>query len=149
MNLFCAIKMKVPDFEVMEYNITYIYFYGVFFMNVIIICFILVLSVVLFACSAIIIVKIFGTGFFIGLDLSCVTVMDDNDDVNGKINAIIDNIGSDCQSSATKVIIVDGGMNLWQREICDKYCEKYSFLEICTPDMLNGIIFSLKNKKGF
>lgn len=75
--------------------------------------------------------------------------MDTSDDVKQKINEIIDNIGSDCQSSSTKVIIVDGGMDVWQREICDKYCEKYSFLEICTPDMLNGIIFSLKNKNDF
>lgn len=118
-------------------------------MNAIIVCFILVVSVVLFACSAIIIVKIFGTGFFTGLDLFCITIMDTSDDVKQKINEIIDNIGSDCQSSSTKVIIVDGGMDVWQREICDKYCEKYSFLEICTPDMLNGIIFSLKNKNDF
>lgn len=118
-------------------------------MNVIIICFVLVISVVLFACSAIIIVKIFGTGFFTGLDLSCVTVMDSSDDVGQKISRIIDNIGADCQSSSTKVIIVDGGMNIRQRELCDRYCEKYSFLKVCTPDMLNGIIFSLKNKKDF
>ena len=113
-------------------------------MNLLSVIFIVVLAFVLFSVGAVTIIKIFGTGVFFGTGVHCVTVMDNKDNVQDRLMLIIDSLGPECESSSAHIIIVDGGMNRGQREVCRKYCSKYAFMIMCTPDKLNETLFMLK-----
>ncbi len=116
-------------------------------MNFAMIIFIVVVSVVLFACAAAVTIKIFGTGMFFGLGVTCTFVMEDSDSVQEKLIQITEALGTECEYSGAKILIIDGGLNRGQREICRMHCEKYSYFLFCTPDKTNDIIFALKKGK--
>lgn len=117
-------------------------------MDIITIIFVVVISAVLFACSAVVIIKLFGTGIFYGLDIYCITIMTETDNIHEKLSDISESLGTECISSSLKIIIIDGGMNTGQREICRSFCEKHSYFIMTTPDKTNDVLFSLKNTGG-
>ncbi len=116
-------------------------------MNLVLIIFVVVVLVVLFASAVIVMMKIFGTGMFYGLQSVCTFVLDENDSVQETLMQITESLGSECEYSGTKILIIDGGMNRGQREICRLHCERYNYFLFCTPDKTNEILFSLKKGK--
>lgn len=115
-------------------------------MNVFSITVILIVSVLLLTGVSFIFMKIYGRGIFCGLKLTAVVTITNSDDAEAILYNITDNLCSDCECSLVKVIIVDGGMSIEQREICEKYCGKYSFFIMTVPEKLSEIIFDIQKK---
>lgn len=113
-------------------------------MNLVSVIFVSVVSLILFSVAAITIIKLFGTGIFYGTGAECVVVIDSHDNVQDRLIMLTDSFGVECESSSAHIIIVDGGMNRGQREVCRRYCDKYSYMIMCTPDNLNETLFSVK-----
>lgn len=99
-------------------------------MNIISILFTLIASAALLAAVSLIFMKIYGKGIFCGLKLTAVVALGKNDDVEAILYKIADNLCSDCECSELKIIIIDLGMNIDQRGICQNYCDKYNFFII-------------------
>lgn len=118
-------------------------------MDFFIIIFISIFSVMLFSVSILLSYRIFGIGLFKDLGISCVTIIEKNDNVEERLSDIINSMESECLLSDTKVIIIDGGIDIGQIEICRKYCDKYEFLKFCTPDNLSELIFNIKSVKRY
>ncbi len=117
-------------------------------MNILTISFIFIVFIALLSLSMAILYRVFGSGIFLGIeDFLCVTVIDNSDNVSEKMAAITENLTSECIYSGTKVLIIDGGMDRGQKELCSKYCEMHNFIIMCTPDEINNVIFSLKKVK--
>ena len=110
--------------------------------------FIIVFSVVLFASAVAIIIKLFGTGFLYGHDITLCLVMTENDNAEEKLSDIVEALDAECRASMVKIVIIDGGMNVGQLEVCRKYTEKYSYFLLISPDRTNEILFSLKKEKA-
>lgn len=105
------------------------------------------IAIVLFIFFTSVLFKYFGTGIIENKEISIVTVINSSDNITDRLSMIADDLAAECIASGINVIIVDGGMSIHQKEICDIYCEKYSFLIYTTPDMLCNVIFELKNRK--
>jgi len=116
-------------------------------MNLISVIFISFVSLVLFSVAAFTVIKLFGTGIFYGTGVECIAVMDENDNVQDRLILITDSFGVECENSSAHIIIVDGGMNRGQKEVCRRYCDKYSYMIMCTPDSLNETLFSVKKSR--
>ncbi|MGN0613734.1 MAG: hypothetical protein ACI4JB_07505 [Porcipelethomonas sp.] len=113
-------------------------------MNIISVIIILVISAVLLAASSCIFLKIFGRGIFSGSNLSAAVVIDINDDAEEILGNIAEKFRTELECTRVKIIIIDGGMSVGQREICRRYCDMYNFFIICTPDNLSSLIFKLQ-----
>lgn len=113
-------------------------------MHIVVIIFISIFSVMLFSASILLSYRLFGIGIFKNLSMNCVTIIEKNDNTEERLSDIINSMEGECLLSGTKVIIVDGGIDIGQLEICRKYCDKYDFLMFCTPDNLSELIFNIK-----
>ena len=113
-------------------------------MNIISISIILIVSAALLAAVSFVFMKIYGRGILCGLKLTAAVVIDSHDDAEELLYKITDNLCPDCECSSVKIIIIDGGMDMRQREICRKYCEKYSFFIISSPEKISDHILNLQ-----
>ena len=113
-------------------------------MNFFIVIIISVFSILLFSASIIIFYRIFVVGIFRNLDINCVAIIEKNDNAEERLADIVSSLEGECLLSDTKIIIVDGGIDIGQHEICRKYCDKYDYLKFCTPDNLSEMIFNVK-----
>ncbi len=114
-------------------------------MDIITVSLIIAAAVLLMMGSCIVFIKLFGKGLFFGISIDAVTAIGEDDDPEAIIYNIIDSIGSEFEYSGSKLIIMDIGMDLKSVECCRRICERYDYIEMCTPDKLPEKICSLRS----
>lgn len=116
-------------------------------MNSITAAFILFAALFLFVTAFVIIKEMHDKEHIYEKGLIAVVVFYGSEDVNQKICSIIRKFQWVDEELLEKIIIIDGGLNMEQKEICLNYCSRYDYLEFTTPDNLNNMIFELQKNK--
>ncbi len=117
-------------------------------MSVYIIAVVFFVSVILFAIFTAVMFRLFGIGMMENKDINIVVAFDDTDNVKDKLVAMTEDLSAECISSGIKIIILDVGMNNYQKELCRVYCDMYSFYAYSMPDNINELLITLKKKKA-
>lgn len=88
--------------------------------------------------------KIFGEECISDYCNISVIVLYGNENIKLKLNHVVNKMQWIDEDLINKIILIDGGLNIEQKELCNNYCHKYDFLEFTTPDSLNDMIFNLQ-----
>lgn len=113
-------------------------------MNSTIVVLIVFISLFLFICACGMLKKIFGEECISDYCNISVIVLYGNENIKLKLNHIVNKMQWIDEDLINKIILIDGGLNKEQKELCNNYCHKYDFLEFTTPDSLNDMIFNLQ-----
>lgn len=113
-------------------------------MNSTIVVLIVFISLFLFICACGMIKNIFGEEVISDCCNISVIVLFCDENIRLKLYHIVKKMQWTDEDLISKIILIDGGLNTEQREICCDYCHKYDFLEFTSPDKLNDMIFKLQ-----
>lgn len=113
-------------------------------MNSTIVVLIVFISLFLFICAGGMLKKIFGEECISDYCNISVIVLYGNENIKLKLNHVVNKMQWIDEDLINKIILIDGGLNIEQKELCNNYCHKYDFLEFTTPDSLNDMIFNLQ-----
>ena len=113
-------------------------------MNSTIVVLIVFISLFLFICACGMLKKIFGEECISDYCNISVIVLYGNENIKLKLNHVVNKMQWIDEDLINKIILIDGGLNIEQKELCNNYCHKYDFLEFTTPDSLNDMIFNLQ-----
>lgn len=113
-------------------------------MNSTIVVLIVFISLFLFICACRMLKKIFGEECISDYCNISVIVLYGNENIKLKLNHVVNKMQWIDEDLINKIILIDGGLNIEQKELCNNYCHKYDFLEFTTPDSLNDMIFNLQ-----
>lgn len=113
-------------------------------MNSTIVVLIVFISLFLFICACGMLKNIFGEEYISDYCSISVVVLYSDENIKIKLNHIVNKMQWIDEDLINKIILIDGGLNKEQKELCNNYCHKYDFLEFTTPDSLNDMIFNLQ-----
>ena len=113
-------------------------------MNSTIVVLIVFISLFLFICACGMLKKIFGEECISDYCNISVIVLYGNENIKLKLNHVVNKMQWIDEDLINKIILIDGGLNIEQKELCNNYCHTYDFLEFTTPDSLNDMIFNLQ-----
>ncbi len=113
-------------------------------MNSTIVVLIVFISLFLFICACGMLKNIFGEECISDYCNIFVIVLYGNENIKLKLNHVVNKMQWIDEDLINKIILIDGGLNIEQKELCNNYCHKYDFLEFTTPDSLNDMIFNLQ-----
>lgn len=73
-----------------------------------------------------------------------ISVLYSTDNIKLKLGDIANRMRWIDEDIINKIILIDGGLNLEQKEICRNYCDKYDYFIFTSPDNLSNLVFELQ-----
>lgn len=113
-------------------------------MNITIIVLISFVSLFLFINACRLTKKLFEEDNTYNNSLISIKILYNTDDINLKLGDIVNKIRWIDEDLINRVILIDGGLNSEQKEICRNYCDKYDYFIFTSPDNLSNLVFELQ-----
>lgn len=113
-------------------------------MNITIIVLISFISLFLFINACRLNKKLFDENYNSNNSHISIIVLNSNDDIKLKLGDIVNRMRWIDEDIINRIILIDGGLNLEQKEICRNYCDKYEYLIFTSPDNLCNLVFELQ-----
>lgn len=113
-------------------------------MNILTASVIIISAVLIMMGCCILFIKIFGRGMFFGITITSAIVIKESDNPEAILCNAVDSLGSEFEYSGSVLLIIDGGMDRIQRETCEKFCSRYPYMEMCSPDLIRDRVLELQ-----
>lgn len=113
-------------------------------MNITIIVLISFISLFLFINACRLTKKLFDEDYNFNNSHISIIVLNSTDNIKLKLSDIVNRMRWIDEDIIDRIILIDGGLNLEQKEICRNYCDKYEYLIFTSPDNLSNLVFELQ-----